>query len=173
MFGVLPALLLLGAGGWRALAGPTPSETMQTLLGSGVALALLGNVMLFVAYDKPLTLTGLRLHDNQTRARMQFVQTLNPDTTMVVSYDSYKHFKLYAPQFQHNAWLDPLNGGRQVIPVPDGVTTVVFTDTPVFNLLQTLPADADYRASDTWAGRMAVRAGQRLVYQNGRLSLEG
>ena len=44
---------------------------------------------------------------------------------MVVSYDSYKHFKLYAPQFQHNAWLDPLNGGRQVIPVPDGVTTVV------------------------------------------------
>ena len=39
--------------------------------------------------------------------------------------------------------------------------------------LQTLPADADYLPSDTWAGRMAVRVGQRLVYQNGRLSLEG
>lgn len=173
VFGMLPALLLAGVGGWRALAGPQPGETLQTVLGGGAALAFLANGLLFWGYDRPLTLPGLRQHDTQTQARLQFVQGFNPDETLVVSYDSYKHFKLYTPRLTHNAWLDTQTPARQDIEIPAGVQQVVFTDPSVFIMLQSLPAQADYLAGDTWAARLPVRPGQRLVYQNGQLRIEG
>lgn len=172
VFGILPALLLAGAAGWRVVAGSQPSEVKQTVLGSGLALALLANTMLFFLYERPLTLWGVRQHDRSVAARIIYLRTLKPESVLVVTYDSFKHLKLYLPEYTNSVWLDTKTPTRQVFPIPPGVTAAVLTDPSVFALAQALPAEAEYLPGETWAAKLPVRAGQSLVYENGRLRLE-
>lgn len=172
VFGILPALLLLGADGWRRLAGPRPSELVQTVLGAGMAMALLANALVFFLHDRPLTLLGLRQNDRAVAARVIYLRTLPPQEVLVVSYQSYKTLKYYLPEYPHAVWLDVTTPARQAFAVPPGVRTAVLTDPGVFALAQTLPAEAEYLPGETWAARLAVQPGQTLVYESGRLWLE-
>jgi len=172
VFGILPALLLAGAAGWRAVAGNQPSELKQTVLGSGMALAMLANTMLFFLYERPLTLWGVRQHDRAMASRIIYLRTLPPESVLVVTYDSFKHLKVYLPEYTNSVWLDTKTPGRQVFPVPPGVTAAVLTDPSVFALAQSLPAEAEYLPGETWAAKLPVRPGQSLVYEGGRLRVE-
>lgn len=172
VFGILPALLLEGASGWRVVAGPKPSEVMQTVLASGMALALLANTMLFFLYERPLTFWGVRQNDRSVAARIIYLRTLPPESVLVVTYDSFKQLKHYLPEYTNSVWLDTKTPTRQVFPVPAGVTSVVLTDPSVFALAQALPAEAEDLAGETWAARLTVRSGQSLVYEGGRLRVE-
>ena len=172
VFGLLPALLLAGIGGWRALAGPRPGELMQTVLGGGMALAVLANTLLFLLYDQPLTLAGVRRNDVQVQAQVEYVRALPPSEVMLVTYDSHRQFTLLLPEYQHSVWLDTTTPARQAFGIPPGVRWLVFTDDSVFFLLQSLPAaEADYLPGKTWIAKLPVTPPGTLVYEAGKLSL--
>ena len=172
VLGMLPAVLLFGLGGWwRWLRNRPPEWT--TLAGSGLALVLLANVLILFLYDEPLTLAGLRKNDVQVQSRLAFLAAQKPEQVLLVTHDSYKQLRYYLPAYTNSVWLDTSTLRPQRFPIPAGVTEVVLTDPSVFWLLMALPAQADHLPGDTWVATLAAAPGQVLVYENGRLRLDG
>lgn len=171
VFSMLPALLLLGIGGWRRMLSGA-SEQGRTLAACGLALALLANTLLFLLHQRPLTLPGLRASDAGAAARLDYLRSHRPQEVLLVSYDSYKSLRYYLPQYTNSVWLDTATPRRQVFPIPAEARWAILLDPSVFALAQRLPAEAEALPGETWAARLPVRAGQALVYEGGRLTLE-
>lgn len=171
IFSMLPALLLLGIGGWRRVISAA-SEQGRTLAACGLALALLANTLVFLLHQRPLTLPGLLASDAGAAARLSYLRGHRPQEVLLVSYDSYKSLRYYLPQYTNSVWLDTATPRRQVFPIPAEARWAILLDPSVFALAQRLPAEAESLPGGVWAARLPVRAGQALVYEGGRLTLE-
>ena len=170
VFSLLPALLLLGVGGWqRALAGG--SEQQRVLAASGLALVLLVNLLVFFLHQRPLTLWGLRANDMTVGAKLEYIAGYQPDEVLLVSYDSYKQLHYYLPQYTNSVWLNTSTPQRQVFPVPPSVRWAVLVDPSVFLLAQNLRAQAEFLPGETWAALLPMQRGQSLVYEGRRLTV--
>ena len=171
VFSVLPAAILAGVAGWSWVL---VSARRERRIAAGVLLAfvLLCNMFIFLGYQKPLMLWGLRANDLRVAAYLSYLSSYSPSEILIVSYDSYKHFRYYLPQYTNSAWLDTKTPQRQVFPVPDGAQWVVLVDPSVFALAQTLPAEAEFLPGENWAALLAVEKGQSLVYEAGRLTIQ-
>lgn len=170
VFSFLPALLLLAMGGWHTFLRGR-SEHVHTLAASGLALALLANLLVFFLHPRPLTLSGLRANDASLGAKLAYIRSYQPQEALLVSYNSFKQFRFYLPEYANSVWLDTATGKPQAFPVPSGVRWAILTDPSVFGLAQGLPAQAEYLLGETWAAKLPVRPGQSLVYEGGRLRL--
>jgi len=171
VFGFLPALLLASVGGWHRVLSDT-WEQKRMLAAAGLTLVLLVNVVLFLSYQKPLMLWGLQARDVRVASYLNYVQSHDPESILVVSYDSYKQLRYYLPGYANSVWLDTTTPKRQVFPTPDGVQWVILIDPSVFALAQSLPAEAEFLPGENWAALLPVHPGQSLVYEAGRLRVE-
>jgi len=179
VFSFLPALLLLAVGGWREFLQPSSASSQGDALGTsrrklalaGLAAVLLANGLIFFFHQRPLTLPGLRANDAAVGAKLDYIHTYRPGEVLLVSYDSFKHYRYYLPEYSNSVWLDTSTAKRQVFPIPAGVKWAVLTDPSVLKLMAESEAKAEYPPEGTPAAKLPVREGQSLVYEEGRLSV--
>jgi hypothetical protein len=98
-------------------------------------LALNAGIFLF----RPLTLTahGIRQQDQTIDAKIAWVRTHgDPRTTLLVSYESYRHWLLYLPEYRVQ-FVDVTYGTAQdrTVTPPPGVTTVLLMDATLLRAL--------------------------------------
>ncbi len=148
VFTFVPALLLLAARFTTAL----PSLARRTLIGvpnsvrNAVArslapalvvavLALNTGIFLF----RPLTLTahGIREQDRTIDAKIAYVRAHgDPRTTLLISYESYRHWLLYLPEYRVQ-FVDVTYGTEQdrTVTPPPGTTTAILMDATLLRAL--------------------------------------
>jgi len=154
VFTFVPALLLIAARftaviirkGYRVTSDPLANGTMPAqrsrLRWSRFAPLVIVTAAVLVAFPlavntgiflkRPLALTapGIRQEDRTVDGKIAYVRAHgDPATTLLVSYESYRHWLLYLPEYR-TQFVDVTYGteaDRTVI-VPSGITQVILMD---------------------------------------------
>lgn len=103
-----------------------------------VALPLAVNTGIFLNRPLALTAPGIRQEDRTVNGKIAYVRAHgNPATTLLVSYESYRHWLLYLPEYR-TQFVDLTYGteaDRTVI-VPPGITQVILMDDTLLRSVQ-------------------------------------
>lgn len=176
VFSFLPAALLIAArplAAWWNAGVPMPSQEKWRARAAAalMALVLLANAGVFLARPGVLTLPGLQANDASLRLRLEHIQaSYPPESTLLLSYSTYKHLQFYLPQYTHSVWLDVYRPDEQEYAVPDGVEWVVLVDPE----LQAAPSPGLERVElgpAVSVSRILVRGGRIVVAQGARVEI--
>lgn len=141
VFSIVPALLLIAArflalvsraARARGLGAPARrSNPGRWLLLALVAGVVVVNASIFLFRPNTLTASGFRQADRALAAKIDYLQGHYPaDTTMVVSYDSYRQLSYYLPDYWH-VWADITDPTTRQVVVKPHIRHVVLIDTTV------------------------------------------
>lgn len=153
VFTFVPALLLLAARSTTSIVASVYRATHNITSGSNaiangharpqwwspfvvlvavvlVALPIAANTAIFL--KRPLTLTapGIRQQDRTIDGKLAYVRAHgDPATTMLVSYESYRHWLLYLPEYR-TQFVDVTYGTEadRTLSMPPGITQVILMD---------------------------------------------
>jgi len=153
VFTFVPALLLLAARSTTSIVASVYRATHNATSGSNaiangharsqwwspfvvlvavvlVALPIAANTAIFL--KRPLTLTapGIRQQDRTIDGKLAYVRAHgDPATTMLVSYESYRHWLLYLPEYR-TQFVDVTYGTEadRTLSMPPGITQVILMD---------------------------------------------
>ena len=141
----VPALLLLAARFAVRVprsAFPIPGATgPRILLAARCSLlaAVLGiNTAIFLTRPLTLTAPGIARQDRTVAAKVAYVRAhANPADTLLVSYESYRHWLLYLPEYRVQ-FVDVTYGTEadRTVALPPGVTRVVLMDDTLLRAAQ-------------------------------------
>jgi len=152
VFTFVPALLLLAARSTTSIVASVYRVTHNATSGSNaiangqthprwspfvvlvavvlVALPIAANTAIFL--KRPLTLTapGIRQQDRTIDGKLAYVHAHgDPTTTILVSYESYRHWLLYLPEYR-TQFVDVTYGTEadRTLSMPPGITQVILMD---------------------------------------------
>lgn len=131
----VPALLLLAARFTTALpkiAGRvTRAASIQRVIAPAlVACVLLANTVVFLFRPLTLTAPGIRRQDATIDGKIAYVHAHgDPATTLLISYESYRHWLLYLPEY-HVQFVDVTYGTEadRTVALPPGTTQAILMD---------------------------------------------
>ncbi|MGI8854509.1 MAG: protein O-mannosyl-transferase family [Thermomicrobiales bacterium] len=147
VFTFVPALLLIAARFTaelpRLLVALRLRPLARVAVPALVALVVVANTGIFLF--RPLTLTahGIRQQDRTIDGKIAYVRSHgDPATTLLVSYESYRHWLLYLPEY-HVQFVDVTYGTEQdrTVTLPPGTTHVVIMDATLLRALDGSRAD--------------------------------
>lgn len=147
-FTFTPALLLLAARftvelpRWVGRRLPSGIRSLARFVTPALVLAVvLFNTGLFLFRPLPLTASGIRRQDATIDAKIAYVRaTSDPQTTLLIAYESYRHWLLYLPEYRVR-FVDVTYGtdsDRTVTP-PPGTTTAILMDATLLRTLTGTP----------------------------------
>lgn len=170
VFTFLPALAVLASQAVVALTCRFARWQAVTLaVGTFVVIAVV-NSAVFLFYPRVLTAPGIRESDRQLAAKIAAIRALpNDGTTLLLSYDSYRHLQYYLPEWRSSLWVDPFAGTPQRTTLAPETRWIVLVDDRLRHQTGTLPGATSAEAGMT---RVPVRPGQTLTFGAGVLSLE-
>lgn len=165
VFTILPPLLLAIAAGWDAAWRRWPR--LAGLWLALLALALAGNLALFLFWPRPLTATGLRLRDAELAARVGYAGSFDPSRAILLALDSQRHLLVYLPR--HRSYWMGLGGSEgTAVEVPAGVELAVLVDDPLVTAAERLPGLQVSDLGHRWRGAvLPVYPGAHVVYTPG------
>jgi hypothetical protein len=144
VFTFVPALLLLAARFTiaipellRRILATVPNSVRNGLVPLFVAAVVILNTGIFLF--RPLTLTahGIRQQDQTIDAKIAYVRAHgDPRTTLLISYESYRHWLLYLPEYRVQ-FVDVTYGTEQdrTVTPPPGTTTAILMDATLLRAL--------------------------------------
>lgn len=161
VFTFVPALLLLAARFTTELPRILTSLHLRPLARIAaptlVALALLANTGIFLFRPLALTAHGIRQQDRTIDGKIAYVRAHgDPATTLLISYESYRHWLLYLPEYRVQ-FVDVTYGTEQdrTVALPPGVTRAVLMDA---TLLRALDGGQATEAATIEADRVGIVA---------------
>ncbi|MDO8674270.1 MAG: hypothetical protein Q7O66_22910, partial [Dehalococcoidia bacterium] len=165
VFTFLPAIIvLLGA----FLARPALANTLRcnNAAGSVVSAAvILANAGVFLFHPRPMTAQGIGQNDRDYREKIEFIQTqVEPGSTILLSYDSYKHLLYYLPEYRQSIWVDIFADAGGQVRIPAGVKSILLVDARLAAIDKSQPLTRELRLPS--GGKMyliAATAGQTLT----------
>ncbi len=170
VFSFLPALLLLTARPFAAWLERGLQWRRWAVAGL-LVLAVAANASFFLARPGVLTLPGLRANDDSLRLRMGRVQAdYPPQSTLLLSYATYKHLQFYLPQYDHNQWVDVFQPDEQGLPLAPELKAAVLVD-PVLRLAPGTDGEPIELAPGVAMTVVRLQPGQTLVSRGGQLEL--
>lgn len=177
VFSFLPALLLAVARGWALLPLPRVAWPGRgVVLQAGIALAVAANVGVFLFHARPLTAPGLRLNDAAVAARLDLIRRQgDPEGTVLVSYESFKHLEYYERSHRPGIWVDVSAAGTRTYPLPPEARRLLLADESLVAIAGELPGTIIPLAGRSRAKLVPLppAAGTRqLVYRPGALALD-
>ena len=95
-----------------------------------VALPIAANTVIFLKRPLALTAPGIRQQDRTIDGKLAYVRAHgDPATTMLVSYESYRHWLLYLPEYR-TQFVDVTYGTEadRTLSMPPGITQVILMD---------------------------------------------
>jgi len=151
VFTFVPALLLIAARFTvtvahiksRATSGAPANNTLPTqqgrprrsryallVMAALVAFPLASNTGIFLKRPLALTAPGIRQQDRTVDGKIAYVRAHgDPTTTLLISYESYRHWLLYLPEYR-TQFVDVTYGTEadRTLTVPPGITQVILMD---------------------------------------------
>jgi hypothetical protein len=169
VFTFVPVLLLLAARFTtelpvllQRLLSPLP-DSVRTLAGRVAAPALVIAVLALntgIFLFRPLTLTahGIRTQDQTIDAKIAYVRAHgDPRTTLLISYESYRHWLLYLPEYRVQ-FIDVTYGTEQdrTITPPPGTTTAILMDNTLLRALSGTAATNEAATGNDHVGTVPI-----------------
>ncbi len=163
VFTFLPALLLIAARFTvelpRIVPMPRLGRLRQVVIPVLILFVIAANTGIFLVRPLALTAHGIRQQDRTIDGKIAFVRAHgDPATTLLVSYESYRHWLLYLPDYRVQ-FVDVTYGTEadRTVTFPAGATQVIVMDNTLLNAISgATPTDATAIEVD----RVGVVAGQ-------------
>ncbi|MBI4302487.1 MAG: DUF2723 domain-containing protein [Chloroflexi bacterium] len=159
VFSVVPALFLITGLFFSKLKPPALS---WGLLG----LVVSANIIIFLFLPRTLTLPGLRDNDRALGEKREYIlSNYSPQSVILLSYDSYRHWRYYLPQYSMNLWVDMFGKGNTEVVIPTGVKSVLLIEDKLgrINQSSTLTQKIVLPGMSS-IYRLTVEPGDRLIY---------
>jgi hypothetical protein len=141
VFTFLPALLLLAARFTvelrRILTGIRLRPLARVVAPSLIACVLIANTGIFLFRPITLTAHGIRQQDRTIDGKIAFVRAhADPATTLLISYESYRHWLLYLPEYRVQ-FVDVTYGTPQdrTVALPAGMSRAMLMDSTLLRAL--------------------------------------
>ncbi len=141
VFTFVPALLLIAARFTKELPRILTALRLRPLarvaIPALVALVIAANSGIFLFRPLALTAHGIRQQDRTIDGKIAYVRAHgDPATTLLVSYESYRHWLLYLPEYRVQ-FVDVTYGTEQdrTVTMPPGTTRTVVMDATLLRAL--------------------------------------
>lgn len=174
VFTLLPLLLLLLARILLSYPFPFLSERWPRATPALLLVLLLSvNAGVFFFHPRLLTLPGIRANDLSLRERITYIEhNLSPESSLLLSYESYRQFQYYLPQYR-GFWLDIVSLSEAEVAIPRGSTTIVLLDPSlqVLNRSRSVTEEVLLKGG-VKLHLLRVTPTQRLLYERHGLRLE-
>ncbi|MCA1669140.1 MAG: hypothetical protein LC793_17435 [Thermomicrobia bacterium] len=141
VFTFVPALLLIAARFTVAL--PQVAERLHLgwlrrfVVPALMIAVIAANTGIFVFRPLPLTAHGIRQQDRTIDGKIAYVRAHgDPATTLLVAYESYRHWLLYLPDYRVQ-FVDVTYGTQadRTVTLPPGVTRAVLMDSTLLTAI--------------------------------------
>jgi hypothetical protein len=170
VFSFLPALALLASQSIVAVACGLAGRRAREAAATTIGLVALLNAGVFLFYPRLLTAAGVRESDRQLAAKIAALRAEpNDGTTVLLSYESYRHLQYYLPEWRSSLWVDPFAAAPQRTALAPETRWLLLVDERLRTQAGRLPGAAPAEAGMT---RVPVRPGQTLTFGAGTLSLD-
>jgi hypothetical protein len=155
VFTLVPALLLIGARFTADVPDILASRHMRPIARIAIpailAFVIATNSAIFLFRPLSLTAHGIRQQDRTIDGKIAFVRSHgDPATTLLVSYESYRPWLLYLPEYRVQ-FVDVTYGTEsdRTVTLPPGMTRAVLMDSTLLRALtDSQPTDATPVESD-------------------------
>jgi hypothetical protein len=141
VFTFLPALLLVAARFTaelpRILAALRLRPLARVAVPALLAFVIVANTGIFLYRPITLTAHGIRQQDRTIDGKIAYVRSHgDPATTLLISYESYRHWLLYLPDY-HVQFVDVTYGTDQdrTVTLPPGTTHAILMDATLLRAL--------------------------------------
>ena len=147
VFTFLPALLLIAARFTaevpRILTALRLRPLARIAVPALVAFVIVANTGIFLYRPITLTAHGIRQQDRTIDGKIAYVRSHgDPATTLLISYESYRHWLLYLPEY-HVQFVDVTYGTDQdrTVSLPPGTTRAILMDATLLRAIDGGHAD--------------------------------
>ena len=127
-------------------------------------------IAIFLFYPRLLTAPGIRSSDREVAAKIQTLKSMpNDGSTLLLSYDTFRHLEYYLPEWSSSLWVDPFSPAPVRTELPPAVRSIVLVDERL-NAERGSRTGAEPIAGTTMT-RVPVQPGQILTFGAGIVDL--